>query len=242
MRNVRQFCKSLYNQYVCKKNQAPGNCDFSVHANIKNCKFEGRNKINRDARISNCDIGFGTYIAQNSKFSNCKIGRYSLVGFESLIGGHPIHDIPSVHPAFYSTRGQYGFTYVQENYFEEYTYADPKNKYSIVIGNDVWVTAGSTKIIQGVTIGDGAVVMADAVVTKNVPPYAIVGGIPAKIIGYRFTEEQIAFLLKLKWWDRGEKWISEHIQYYRNIELLMNKVIEEEPDLMKEGFNEKNID
>ena len=234
MEQIQILCKRLLNRYLCERYKAPKNCDFSHSAKIKNCKFFGKNKVSRNTNIFNSEIGLGTYIAPNSKFSNCKIGNYSLVGFEALIGGHPLHDIVSVHPAFYSTRAQYGFTYVDKDYYQEYFYADEKNKYSIIIGNDVWVTAGSTKIIQGVTIGDGAVVMADAVVTKNVPPYAIVGGIPAKIIGYRFSEIQIEFLLKLKWWNRDEKWISEHIEYFKNIEILMQKVLEEEPELMED--------
>jgi len=70
----------------------------------------------------------------------------------------------------------------------------------IIIGNDVWVTS-NVKIKQGITIGDGAVLATECFVTKDVPPYAIVGGNPAKIIKYRFSEEQIKDLLEIKWWD-----------------------------------------
>jgi virginiamycin A acetyltransferase len=70
----------------------------------------------------------------------------------------------------------------------------------IIIGNDVWI-ASNVKIKQGVTIGDGAILATECFVTKDVPPYALVGGNPAKIIRYRFTEEQIKSLLEIKWWD-----------------------------------------
>jgi len=70
----------------------------------------------------------------------------------------------------------------------------------IIIGNDVWIAA-NVKIKQGVTIGDGAILATECFVTKDVPPYALVGGNPAKIIKYRFTEEQIKDLLEIKWWD-----------------------------------------
>ena len=70
----------------------------------------------------------------------------------------------------------------------------------IVIGNDVWI-ASNVKIKQGVIIGDGAVIATESFVTKNVPPYAVVGGNPAKIIKYRFSEDQISSLLKIKWWN-----------------------------------------
>lgn len=236
--SIRNFVKYILNRLCCLKFSAPKDCLFHYTDSINNTIFEGKNKVAYDAKINNSDIGFGTYIAQNSQISRCKIGRYSLVGFESLIGGHPIHKVASVHPALYSTRAQYGFTYVTKNSYDEYSYVDDEKKYAIVIGNDVWVTAGSTKIVQGVTIGDGAVVMADAVVTKDVPPYAIVGGIPAKIIGYRFKEEDIEFLLKLKWWDRGETWIKEHAEFFSSIDILKKIVFDEEPNFMLEIENQ----
>ena len=78
----------------------------------------------------------------------------------------------------------------------------------IIIGNDVWI-AENVKIKQGVTIGDGAILATECFVTKDVPPYALVGGNPAKIIKYRFTEEQIKDLLKIKWWDWEDEKIKE---------------------------------
>ncbi|MDK1494053.1 CatB-related O-acetyltransferase [Sinorhizobium sp. 7-81] len=72
----------------------------------------------------------------------------------------------------------------------------------VKIGNDVWIGDGAY-ISRGVTIGDGAIVAARAVVTKDVPPYAIVGGIPARIIRHRFSEEMIGRLLESRWWDCG---------------------------------------
>ena len=80
-------------------------------------------------------------------------------------------------------------------------------KGDIVIGNDVWIGYEAV-ILAGVTIGDGAVIGARAVVTKDVPPYAIVGGVPARVIRSRFTEETVKALLRLKWWD----WPAERIQ------------------------------
>ena len=73
------------------------------------------------------------------------------------------------------------------------------------------------KITGGVTIGDGAIVLAGAVVTKDVPPYSIVGGIPAKIVGNRFDEEDVKFLMKLKWWDKSPEWLSENAKYFNDI-------------------------
>ena len=85
------------------------------------------------------------------------------------------------------------------------------------IGNDVWIGLNAT-ILDGVTIGDGAIVAAGAVVTKDVPPYAVVGGVPAKIIKYRFTESQIDFLLKFRWWEKDRKWIQQNYKRFQDIE------------------------
>ena len=84
------------------------------------------------------------------------------------------------------------------------------NKGNIVVGNDVWIGYEAV-ILAGVTIGDGAIIGARAVVTKDVPPYTIVGGVPAKPIRKRFNEETIDTLLKLKWWDWSKERISKNI-------------------------------
>ena len=81
------------------------------------------------------------------------------------------------------------------------------NKGDIVIGNDVWIGYEAV-ILSGVTIGDGAIIGARAVVTKDVPPYTIAGGVPAKAIRKRFSDDTVSALLKSKWWD----WPEEKIQ------------------------------
>ena len=84
------------------------------------------------------------------------------------------------------------------------------NKGDIVVGNDVWIGYEAV-ILAGVTIGDGAIIGARAVVTKDVLPYTIVGGVPAKPIRKRFNEETIDILLKLKWWDWSKERIAKNI-------------------------------
>lgn len=88
----------------------------------------------------------------------------------------------------------------------------------VVVGNDVWI-GWQALLMSGVTVGDGAVVATFAVVTKDVPPYAIVGGNPARVIGYRFDEQTISDLLQLKWWD----WPIERVR--ENLDLLMSSDI-----------------
>ena len=92
------------------------------------------------------------------------------------------------------------------------------NKGDIVIGNDVWIGYEAV-IMSGVTIGDGAIIGTRAVVTKDVPPYTIVGGVPAKQIRKRFSEETISELLELKWWDLTFEKISQNIEFIKNGDL-----------------------
>jgi len=94
-----------------------------------------------------------------------------------------------------------------------------KSKGKVIIGNDVWIAHGAL-ILSGVTIGDGAVIGARAVVTKDVKPYEIVGGNPAKHIRFRFSEEQIEKLLKIKWWD----WDIKKIE--ANFDLILSDDID----------------
>lgn len=107
----------------------------------------------------------------------------------------------------------------------------------IIIGNDVWI-ASNVKIKQGVTIGDGAVLATECFVTKDVPPYALVGGNPARIIKYRFTEEQIKSLLEIKWWD----WEDDDIVKIVPL-MVSNKIddfINEANKILKNKINESN--
>ena len=92
------------------------------------------------------------------------------------------------------------------------------NKGDIVIGNDVWIGYEAV-IMAGVTIGDGAVIGTRAVVTKDVPPYTIVGGVPARQIRKRFSEDKIEYLLNLKWWDWPIEKISQNIEFITSADL-----------------------
>lgn len=180
--------------------------------------FEGRNRLAKNAVLLNSHISFASYLGENTYLNNVNIGKYTCIGprVNILIGQHPTDSFVSVHPAFFSIRKQIGFTYVDKNLFNEFKYVDDTNKISIEIGNDVWI-ASDVKLLEGIKIGDGAIVAAGSVVTKNIPPYSICGGVPAKIIRYRFDDNDIRFLLEIKWWEKSEEWIKEYVNYFDDI-------------------------
>lgn len=102
----------------------------------------------------------------------------------------------------------YPFGHIHQNIFTNFNgNGHPETKGDIVIGNDVWIAHGVT-IMSGVKIGDGAVIANNSHVVKDVPPYSIIGGNPAKVVKFRFTETQICDLLKIKWWDWDENKIN----------------------------------
>ncbi len=179
--------------------------------------FEGKNVIGNNTKFSG-KIGRGSYIGQNC-FINASIGRYcSISNNVSVVSGkHPVSEFVSTHPCFYSTKKQAGFTYVTKDLFKE---NPKKDGVSVIIGNDVWIGYGAI-ILSGVTIGDGAVVAAGAVVNRDVEPYSVVGGVPAKLIKKRFEDEDIDSLLKLKWWDMPEEWIKENASEFGNVKRLV---------------------
>lgn len=186
----------------------------------RSSEFEGNNQLANHSSLTHSYIGFGSYLGENTQIVNTRIGRFTSIGpqVRCIFGKHPAETFVSTHPAFFSMRKQAGFTFAREQCFKEFE--DPKDEkglYSILIGNDVWIGYG-VHIMDGVSIGDGAIVAANSLVTKDVEPYSIVGGIPAKHIKYRFDESQRTSLLLSKWWDKDPDWIRENADRFRNID------------------------
>lgn len=211
-RTIKHFFRGKFN--VFRANMKEG-VIVSYTANVGNeTKFEGYNKINKHVTFFGT-IGLGSYIGNNSVINSANIGRFTSIApyVQINCGKHPYKaPFVSTSPCFVSVLGQCGFTLTKEQRFEELTE-------SVKIGNDCWI--GQRVFISGgVSIGDGAVVLAHAAVVKDVPPYAIVGGVPAKVIGYRYDEETIELLKQIKWWKHDILWLKQHIEIMTDIEKL----------------------
>lgn len=210
------------NQEILIKKNAQNGCIFEDNSVFdSNCTFEGKNRLAKGVKLNNVKLGRGTYIEEDAQLINTVIGRYCSIASHvtNIIGTHPTHKFVSTHPAFYSLSLYRGYTFSDKQKFNEYKWVD--DGIANIIGNDVWIGA-NVNLLQGVAIGDGAIVGANSLVIRNVPPYAIVGGVPAHIIGYRFNEDEIDYLLKCKWWDKSEKWIIEHSKEFEDINQFMN--------------------
>jgi len=180
---------------------------------IHNSHFGNFVHLGDEVKLINSDIGDHSYVNANTRIIKSNIGKYCSIGPNVILGMgiHPT-DLISTHPAFYSNNKSFK-TFSNKNYFEEYE--------KITLGNDVWI--GSNAIIMGgVTIGDGAIVAAGAIVTKDVKPYEVVGGIPAKHIKMRLDKKIIDRLMKIKWWDKDESWIENNFSLFLDSNEFLN--------------------
>lgn len=187
---------------------------------LKNCILAKHVVVLPQTNLINVKIGQYTYVGKGNSMQDVVIGGYCSIGSYVAAGGgtHPMNKL-STSPLFYESHNCFG---VQKFVSERHaTYSQKLT----VIGNDVWI--GDMCFIKaGVKIGDGAIIGAHSVVTHDVPPYAIVGGVPARVLRYRFDEETINSLLNSEWWNLADKDLRAFSQYFQNKEITKNNIIE----------------
>ena len=195
--------------------------------------YEMSNK--EDIVYRGCKVGRYTYGYENllKHFPMANIGRYCSINITARVWNNhslecistsPFLDYPGVYPwKRYRNRSALVKKYGKHHKNAAYENSEIRDNEMVIIGNDVWIGA-YVSILPGVTIGDGAVLAAGAVVTKDVEPYAIVGGVPAKVLKYRFAKDQRKKLLQLQWWNWSEEKIEQNIELFYQPEKFLEAI------------------
>lgn len=200
-------------------------CIVGDFSRVISTKLSGTNKVDRNTFITNSEIGLYTYFGNNDMIFYSTIGSFCSISWGVTIGAAN-HD--------YSYITTHDFLYNKNYKINPNTSAYNRFSRKTVIGNDVWVGANST-IVNGIKIADGAIIGANTIVTKDVPPYAIIVGNPGKILKFRFSEEVINELLMLKWWEMPDTLIANNFNLFAEKDI--HNVIREMKKIKNEYIN-----
>ena len=195
--------KNTYPDVLFRTLKVGLNCQIGFKAALMH-NVEVRDKVK---------IGSYSYVNQDSIIVSGVIGNFCSIGYRCQIGmfEHPVNHISTSPWIFKENKSLLGL-----NTFSE-IHSPP------IIGNDVWIGSNSI-ILQGVEIGDGSIIAAGSVVTKDVAPYSVVGGVPAKLIKYRFNEEEIEFLKNLKWFNLPESELNNYKYLFKKKEFWYTNI------------------
>lgn len=202
----------LYSKFIRKV--VVGKCIH--HSNIDKTSV-----VNSGSSVINSSFGKYSYCGYDCNIINCEVGAFVCMANNVNIGSaeHPMGWV-TMSPVIQNVKR----SGPKKRFFH---HGLPKSKRTY-IGNDVWIGYGVI-IKAGVKVGHGAVIGAGAVVTKDVEPYAVVGGVPAKILKYRFSNEIVKQLLNIKWWDFEESLLEKYSKYMNNPEEFIRNVNESTP-------------
>ncbi len=201
----KEGSRDIQNSHRFKRSTIDSGCCINSHSKISDHVHLLSNTI-----VNFSEIDSYTYVGKNCLIQHTTIGKFCSIANDVLIGlgRHPIDNF-STSPLFYRINNPLDIKLINKtNEFKEYL--------PIEIGHDVWIGTRAV-ILDGLKIGTGAIVAANSVVTKDVPPYAIVGGVPAKIIKYRFSDEKINKLLQAAWWQQDINQIKTNLDELNTI-------------------------
>ena len=193
------------NCYVANSNLGE-NVALHESSHIENSKIDGKTFLMREVFLRDVSLSAFSYLAQGVLILNTEIGKFCSIGSNLICapGDHPTN-LLSTSPLFYLNSKPFDFSFSTKDEFN--------HNQKAFIGHDVWIGA-RVFIKNGLKIGNGAIIAAGAVVVKDVPDYAIVAGVPAKIIRFRFPQETIDKLLEIQWWNWSEEELSEAQKFF----------------------------
>lgn len=211
LKNISECVKAILRSAVSRAGLQERNptCRIYADARIDERSVLGAYSVLfSNVMIVSSVIGDHTYVQENSIINEAEVGKFCSIAMGVSVG-LPQHSISGVssHPAFYLRNTPLAKTYSDRDMFM------PSKKTRV--SHDVWIGQNAI-IMSGLQIGVGAVIGAGAVVTRDVPAYAVVGGVPARIIKYRFDEKQRNDLLESKWWDMSEEWMESNYTLFRD--------------------------
>lgn len=180
---------------------------------VLNSTIHKTSKIESGSLVVNSVMDKYSFCGYDCEIINCEIGSFCSIANNVIMGGamHPIEWV-STSPVFYAGRDSV------KKKFQQFNRPDDKKTY---IQNDVWI-GNYTLIKQGVTIGHGAIIGMGSVITKDIPPYEIWAGNPARFIRKRFSDDIIDKIIKSEWWNLDDTKLKEVSEYFNDIEKTLN--------------------
>lgn len=175
---------------------------ISRRAEVQNSKWGEFVNIAKGAYVISSDIGAYSSIGRNTSIINCRMGKFCSISWNVTVGA-TAHNFNHLSTHSFPYIEQFGFAKGNKRIVQE-----------VKLGHDVWIGANAI-IMPGLTVGNGAIIGAGAVVTKDIPPYAICAGVPAKIIKFRFESDMVEKIESLEWWHWSKEKIAANIQYFK---------------------------